>query len=264
MGFRGLFLILLIHLISWIIISGQDSDSVFILNGIVYDEAYQPVPASHIINMNTRAGDVTDSLGIFNIPVHRTDTLLVRNIAFRDTLVSVDMLGVRKIIRIRPTYYLLREVKIFEWGSNYDDFRKAVIEMPDRKTLGESLGLQRQDPDYIPLEMDEEAVKNPLLLLHSPVTFFYYNYNKHVRSARKVYWLKKNRDKQLRFDSLMSLENLKSITGLSGVDLMRFRSYLYQAIQCDMNCTDLQVYEEIYQLWETYRKLENPAFKYDR
>ena len=70
-------------------LSAQEPDSVFLLSGIIYDELFHPVPATHVINMNTHAGDVTDSLGIFRLPVHTADTMLVRNIAFQDTLVPV-------------------------------------------------------------------------------------------------------------------------------------------------------------------------------
>ena len=255
MRFPGLFLLFVIHAVSWLNLPGQLPDSVYILTGIVYDELYQPVAATHVINMNTHSGDVADSLGIFRLPVHSSDTLLVRNIAFLDTLVPVSLMGESRIIRIQRKHYLLQEARIFEWGSSYGDFRRAIVGMPDQQTLGKTMGLPTQDPDYIPLEMDEAAIKSPLLLVTSPVSFFYYNLSKHARSARKVFWLKKNREKHTRFDAVMSEENLRGITGLSGDGLLKFRTYLYQNMVCGINCTELQIYEEIYNLWEVYRLL---------
>ncbi|MEA3478785.1 MAG: hypothetical protein U9R60_11435, partial [Bacteroidota bacterium] len=170
----------------------QPADTLFHLSAIVYDNAYAPVSATHVININTNVGDVTDSLGIFRLAVRSSDTLLIRNIAFRDTLVSVVEIYQNRHIRLKRRRYELEEARIFEWGATYDDFREAFIEMPVQQTLGASLGLPRQDPEKVPLEMDEQAIKSAGLLLTSPVSFFYYNFSKHAKSARKVYWFKKN------------------------------------------------------------------------
>ena len=70
-------------------LNAQVPDSAFFLTGILYNESFQPVTATHVINLNTHAGDVSDSLGIFRLPVHSGDTLLVRNIMYMDTLVPV-------------------------------------------------------------------------------------------------------------------------------------------------------------------------------
>ena len=117
----------------------QPSDTIFHLSGIVYDELYLPVSATHVININTNKGDVTDSLGIFHMPVHRSDTLLIRNIAFRDTLVAVAEVQMNRHIRLNRRRYELEEARIFEWGATYDDFREAFIGMPVQQTLGGSL-----------------------------------------------------------------------------------------------------------------------------
>ena len=118
------------------------------------------------------------------------------------------------------------------------------------------MGLPRQDPDKVPMEMDEQAVKSVGLLLTSPVSFFYYNFNKHAKSARKVYWLKKNQAKHDQFDSIVSAENLSDITGLTGVELQKFLTFLYERMVCDFNCSELAIYKEIYGLWKMYQELE--------
>ena len=54
-------------------LNGQVIDSSFNLSAIVYDGSFRPVPASHVINMNTHQGDVTDSLGNstkYRLPSH--------------------------------------------------------------------------------------------------------------------------------------------------------------------------------------------------
>ncbi len=237
-------------------ISAQDPDSVGILTGIIYDETYHPLPASHVINMDSHEGDVTDTLGIFSLRVTLTDTLLIRNIAYWDTLIAAGNLMAHPHLKLRRRIYPLQEARIFEWGSTYDDFRQAMISMPNQHSLGESLGLPTQDPDYVPLEMKPDAIKSVGLLVTSPISYFYYNFSREAKSARKVFWLKKNRQKIEQFEQLIGGENLASITGLKGAELMEFQSFLYQEMECDFNCTEFQIYSEIHAIWDLYGKLD--------
>jgi hypothetical protein len=153
--------------------------------------------------------------------------------------------------------YKLQEARIFEWGASYDDFQEAFIAMPMQQTLGASMGLPRQDPDKVPVEMDEKAIKSAGLLLTSPISFFYYNFNKHAKSARKVYWLEKNQDRHERFEALLSKENLSEITGLRGKELEYFQVFLSKRLVCDFRCSELDIYSEIYGLWEVYQDLKD-------
>lgn len=243
----------------------QPADTLFDLSAIVYDETYVPVPATHVINMFTHQGYVTDSLGMFHIAVHPSDSLLIRNIVFRDTIVPVKAFQERRYIRLKRKSYPLEEAKIFQWGTTYDDFREALLGMPEQQTLGEALDLPQQNPDKVPLEMDENAVNSIGLLLTSPISYFYYNFNKQAKSARKVYWLKKNQEKQDQFDALVSAENLSEITGLTGPELQDFKFFLSQRMVCGIHCSELEVYSEIYRLWDLYKEfrergmLDNPG-----
>ncbi len=255
MTYRSIILSCIILAASQFHLSSQSSDSMMILSGIVYDQDFYPVPASHIINLNSHLGEVTDSLGIFRLPVKLTDTLLIRNIAFRDALVPVSQLSDQKYIIIKRKYYDLQEAKIFQWGSSYVDFKEAVVKMPIQETLGESMGLPRQDPNYIPFDMNEEALNSFGFLITSPVSYFYHNFSKQARSARKVYWLQRNEAQYKVFHEILDSENISSITGLTGADLQKFLTYLNGRLICDYKCTELQIYTEIHGFWEVYQKL---------
>lgn len=256
MSIRNIILVVWLTIIFHVQLKAQYSDSVFHLSAIVYDASYFPVPATHVINMNTHQGAVTDSLGIFLLPVHFTDTLLIRNIAFYDTLVPVYLLDIQKTIILTSKRYHLQEARIFEWGSTYSDFKTAVIDMPNQATLGEAMGLPRQDPDYIPFEMDEKLIKSAGFLLTSPISYFYQNFNKEAKSARKVYWMKKNQTKQAHFNEIVSGESITAMTGLTGNELMEFQSFLLQRMVRNFKSTDLEIYEEIHGLWKVYLELK--------
>lgn len=236
-------------------IFGQEADTVYELTAIVYDEFYIPVMATHVVNMQTHQGDVTDTLGIFTLPVHPGDTLLFRNIAFRDTLIAVSDVQVNRQISLRRMRYPLQEARVFEWGATYEDFQEAFLGMPMQQTLSQSLNLPRQDPEKVPVEMDEKAVKSAGLLLTSPISYFYYNFNKHAKSARKLYWLEKNQENKDLFETITGSENLGEITGLDGQELDAFQVFLLQRMLCDIHCAELDLYKEIYGLWEVYQDL---------
>lgn len=231
-------------------------DSIVMLSGVIYNESFQPVAATHVINLNTYAGDATDSLGIFSLPVFPGDTLMIRNIVYRDTLVPAARLIEVPYITLRVAYYPIEEAKIFPWGSTYGDFREAIIKMPDRQTLGESMGLPRQDPEYVPFDMDEESIKSLHFLIHTPINFLYYNLSRKEKSRRKVYWLNRNKEKYEIFNDITSPESVSEITGLKGDALLEFLAFLYQQMDCDFKCDEFSIFSEIYKLWEAYQHPE--------
>lgn len=233
----------------------QDADSAFNLTAIIYDEAYTPIAATHAININNHTGDVSDSLGIFRLPVQVGDTLLFRNIAYKETLIPVAGIMEDRYVILERILYPLQEAKVFPWGSSYKDFSNAIVNTPAPQTLGESLGLPRQDPDYIPFDMNESSLKSARFLLSSPVSFFYYNMSKKEKNRRKLFWSEKNRESQERFDAILSQENLSNITDLSGDQLLQFMAYLYPKMACNYKCTELKIYSEIYAHWGVFQQL---------
>lgn len=256
MSARELLFAAMASLLLHVPVAGQQADSAFLLTGIVFNDSFEPLPATHVINLNTRQGDVTDSLGIFRLRAVPSDTFLILNISYRDTMLTAARIRVFPQIILRSRYYELEEARIFEWGSTYEDFKEAIVEMPNQESLGESMGLPRQDPDYVPLEMDPRQVKSPAYLLSSPISFFYQNFNRHAKSARKVYWLEKDKEKMELFSTIINEENLADITGLTGEELMKFAAFLNDRMKCDYHCTELQIYTEIHAIWDLYREIE--------
>jgi len=238
-------------------VQAQPEDTLWNITGVISDEQYVPVPATHVINIRTNQGDVSDTLGIFQLLVVQSDTLLIRNIAFRDTLLTVASISRNRHIVIHRRYYELKEARVFVWGSSYTDFKEAFIGMPMQQTLAASMDLPQQDPEYVPTEMDEKAVRSAGLLLTSPITFFYQNFNKKAKSARKVYWMERNREKIEMFEAIVNGENLYVITGLSGPKLLEFQSFLMERMVCDFNCTELEIYKELHGLWTVFQELDD-------
>lgn len=253
--YRALLLIILALMTS--IAFSQETDSVFMISGLIYNRDYQPVEATHVININNYAGDVSDSLGIFRLPVSMGDTLLISNIAYMDTLVAFSSLGDSRIVFISETSYDLPGAKVFDWGSSYRDFKDAVVHRPQAQGLREQLGLPGQDPDYVPYNMDESHVESLGLLFTSPITYFYENFNRKARNRRKVYWLLRNRELHEIFNEITSPDNLSNITGLEGDELLKFMAFLFEKMECDHHCDELHIYSEIHAIWDLYSSDSN-------
>ena len=232
-------------------------DSLLVITGTVYNARYGPVPYTHVIGLNTGIGDVTDTLGIFRLKVMKTDTLLFLNIAYQDTLIPVaDLIGF-PVLLLKDKYYNLHEARIFNWGSSYDDFREAIVTMPHQPSLGESLGLPRQDSDYVPIEMDEQRISSLGYLIKSPIYFFYYNFSKMERSARKVFWIERDMDKIALFEAALDAQNISAITGLQDQALEDFMVYLNANFQCTYHCSEIEILSEIHRHWDTYSSINN-------
>ncbi|MGW8316166.1 MAG: hypothetical protein ACWGNV_11235, partial [Bacteroidales bacterium] len=135
MSARGLLYAAMASLLLQVPVAGQQADSAFFLSGIVFNDSFKPLPATHVINLNTRQGDVTDSLGIFRLSAEPSDTILILNISYRDTLVTAARIRAFPQIILRSRYYELEEARIFEWGATYEDFKEAIVEMPNQQSL---------------------------------------------------------------------------------------------------------------------------------
>lgn len=233
----------------------QSEESTFHLSAIIYDEEFKPIAATHVINMNNHAGDVSDSLGIFMLPVNIEDTLFFRNIAYQEILVPVAQIFTNGYAILKRVFYPLQEAKVFPWGSSYNDFFRAVISTPAPETLGESLGLPRKDPDYVPFDMDEAQLKSTGFMLSSPISYIYYNLNIREKNRRKLYWGEKNREKNEVFEAIVSPESITQITGLTDDSLLKFMAYFFERLVCDSRCSEINIYAEIYAHWEVYQQL---------
>jgi len=185
--FSGQSLIIIVGLLFLTaILYSQNPDSTFQMGASIYDVDFNPVAATHVINMNNHVGDVSDSLGVFSLPVGEGDTLFFRNIAYREILVPVKQILENGYVVLEKIFYPLQEARVFPWGSSYEDFSRAIVNTPAPETLGESLGLPRKDPGYVPFDMDESLLKSTGFMLSSPISYLYYNHNKKEKKQAKT------------------------------------------------------------------------------
>jgi len=231
----------------------QNPDSSVIIRGCICNETIIPLPFSHIINLRTGRGSISDTCGIFTLRVSGSDSILFRNIACHDMVIKAGDIQIADTIHLKIRLYALNEVKIFEWGSSYDDFKAKMKSMPVTGNLGEKLGLPHQTGNPVSNFRNPDVLRNPLYAYTNPVDFLYFNLNKKERSIRKVMEFKKNEHLINKFESVYNRSRISSLTGLAGEELDTFLIYLNIHFKCDFNCNEIQIVTEIYRHWENFR-----------
>jgi hypothetical protein len=232
----------------------QNPDSLKIFTGSIYDFQENPLPFSHVINLQTKSGTTTDSSGFFQIKAKFGDILLVKNLAFIDTSIIIGDPNNLTYIQLSQRKYSIPEVKIFEWGSTYGDFKQALLKMPMKENLAEKLHLPTQDPNIIPYYLNSELLSSAGFLFISPIDFLYQNLNKTEISRRKVYELIKNKEMIDNYNNIYSYENISSITGLKDQELFDFLAWLETRFECDYHCSEMQIITELLNRWKNYKE----------
>jgi hypothetical protein len=233
-------------------IVAQDVDSLKHFSGIVYDERFNPLPYTHVLALGSGAGDVSDGLGAFDLKICPTDTLIFYNITCQDTAILVSQKMEYFYVLLKQKVYALNGVKIFEWGSSYQDMVQAFSEIPDSISLGNKLGLPSINPDYVPYDLDEKKIKSAGFLITSPLSYFYHNFSRYEINRRKAFQLERNETRIHKFDELLSVENISNITGFEGDTLTHFMLYMNQHMQCDYRCKELDIITEVHLILEEY------------
>jgi hypothetical protein len=254
MLFKKYFLFLRVFVLANTICHAQAPDSLKRISGYICNETSDPLFCSHVINVSNGRGSTSDTNGKFTINAGITDSILFRNLAYHDLIISAGDFREGDTIHMLIKLYAIKEVKIFEWGSTYADFKAKVKSMPVTENMGEKLGLPQQTGNPIPNYRNPDVLSNPLFAYTNPVDFLYFNLNKKERSIRKVMEFKQNEDLIRKFESVYNRVGIGALTGLANEELDKFMIYLNLHFKCDFNCTEIQIVSEIYMHWKNYRE----------
>jgi len=240
---------------------GQETDSLQIFRGIICDKKDTPLPYSHIINLNSGRGSTSSINGVFVIQVNKSDSLLFRNISCQDLIICPYNFSNGDTFHLEFKLYSINEVKIFEWGSSYEDFKAKILSMPVTESLGQKLGLPQQKGNVLPNYKNVDVLKNPIFAITNPIDFLYFNLNKKQQSIQKVIELQNNEELLDRFESVYNRRSIGSLTGLSGEPLDTFLIFLNLNFKCDFRCSEIQIVSEIFKQWAFYKLTKDIELK---
>lgn len=220
----------------------------FLFYGQVISTDNKPVALAHIINIGTKTGIASDTLGFFKIWVNKSDMLNISAIGFEylEYLISEVNPDSLLQIKLKRRIYEIPEVAISYFGTYKDfEFKVLNLKLEDKNKINEQL------------LKDLPVVENPKPFepnLGSPISLLYDLLSHEGKSRRKYVELMEEHPKKLKVEAKYNRDIVKNITGLDGQDLGQFMDSCGFSDVYILNTSDYLLYAEIAKLFEDYKK----------
>lgn len=216
----------------------------------------KPVALAHVINKRMKKGIIADMQGFFIIPIGVTDTLIISALGYHEMRIpswgqfSSDSLYYP--IRLTPRSYQIREVRITRFGS-YQRFVKEVTAMELPKSEQEVL--QEKLDKYFREQISRLDLKN----LPNPLGGFSFGTDWTSKQQAK---LKVKVEEERRWDVVLSkysVDVVHNLTGLTGLEAIRFMEYCDFTEGFILLASDYEVQKLILDKFEKYNKVRQNA-----
>ncbi len=260
MRIKGLLILLSgILLFSPLSLQGQTAtlslDSLIIMQGQLRDMVTgEPIPYAHIINYKFNRATVSDTLGFFTIPMHKTDTLFITAIGYEDTRFSLPGFWPSNhysgVIYVKEKIYHIEGVTVHGLGT-YEQFKQKVLSLD----LSKDKVIKMQN--YYDKLLTDEAIKYQKV----STGFSFSLRTPEERSLRK---LAKVQAEQKRQDVIASKFNkaiISQLTGLQGSELEKFMRYCQLPEDFILNAPEYDILVRVKELYENYKLLQDKEIK---
>ena len=127
-----------------------------LINGSIKNVALKPIENTHVVNLTTGVGTVTNKNGAFNIPVKEGDWLQISNIQFRTKKIKVKKGNLKE--RVLLIYLIAIENKIEEVVIKKK--LKGHLALDKLKTKKDTIGDQMKSMMEMIKDMGHEAIMN--------------------------------------------------------------------------------------------------------
>ena len=210
-----------------------------------------PVPLAHAMNLTQKIGVISDMLGYFRLPVNLEDTLLISALGYHDMRIpswgqfSADSMYYP--VRLTPRIYEIREVRITRFGS-YQRFLKEVAAMDLPKSEQEIM--QEKIEEYFKKAIKQLDLKD----LPQTTSGFVFGKDWFTLQREKI---EIKRHEEIKWDIILkkfSVEIIGEITGLKGVDAIRFMEFCDFTEGYLLTVSEYEVRRRLLDFYEEYKK----------
>ena len=250
-------LLLLFFFLSVSIFSQTDSLAVKILKGQVIDsESKKSLSASHILNLNSVTGTITDDQGFFEITAKANDTVMVSYLGHSSIKIKVtnDLLkGNELLIALYEKSEEIKEI-IIRSSKLIGVLEVDVKLVPKDNFTRIKINGIRQTYEIARPRAGDFA--SPIAALFQPVDFLYKLFGKKPKQLKKLQKIKKEDNLRKimagKFDREVMMEYLE----MDRNDLMKLISDCNYSDYFVKNASDLQMIEAVLDCYETYKALK--------
>ncbi len=250
-------LLLLFIFLSLNVFSQTDSLAVKILKGQVIDsESKKSLSASHILNLNSVTGTITDDQGFFEITAKANDTVMVSYLGHSSIKIKVtnDLLkGNELLIALYEKSEEIKEI-IIRSSKLIGVLEVDVKLVPKDNFTRIKINGIRQTYEIARPRAGDFA--SPIAALFQPVDFLYKLFGKKPKQLKKLQKIKKEDNLRKimagKFDREVMMEYLE----MDRNDLMKLISDCNYSDYFVKNASDLQMIEAVLDCYETYKALK--------
>lgn len=246
-------------LLSIVTFSQTQTDSLKVtqLKGQVIDsETKNPLSASHILNLNSVTGTITDDKGFFEILAKANDTVMVSYLGYSSIKIKVtnDLLkGNELLIALYEKSEEVKEV-IIKSTKLIGVLEIDVKQVPkDRFTRIKISGIRQTYEVGRPQISD---FSSPIAALFQPVDFLYNLFGKKPKQLKKLQKIKKEDNLRKimagKFDREVMMEYLE----MDRNDLMKLISECNYSDYFVKKASDLQMIEAVLDCYENYKAIK--------
>ncbi|MBT3546414.1 MAG: carboxypeptidase-like regulatory domain-containing protein [Flavobacterium sp.] len=262
---KNKYLLLLVLFLSLSVYSQNDNLASKILKGQVIDsETKKSLSASHIINLNSVTGTITNDKGFFEITAKANDTVMVSYLGHSSIKIKVtnDLLkGNELLIALYEKSEEVKEI-IIRSSKLIGVLEVDVKQVPkDKFTRIKINGLRQTYEISRPRTGD---FSSPLAALFQPVDFLYKLFGKKPKQLKKLQKIKKEDNLRKimagKFDREVMMEYLE----MDRNDLMKLISDCNYSDYFVKNASDLQLIEAVLDCYEIYKALKNGKIERSR
>ena len=237
--------------------SQNDSLQVRILKGQIIDsDNKKPLSASHILNLNSVTGTITNDQGFFELTAKANDTVMVSYLGYSSIKIKVtnDLLKGNELLI--ALYEKSEEVKeIIIKSSKLIGVLEVDVKLvpKDKFTRIKINGIRQTYELARPKASD---FSTPIAALFKPVDFLYKLFGKKPKQLRKLQKIKKEDNLRKimagKFDREVMMEYLE----MDRNDLMKLISDCNYSDYFLKNASDLQLIEAVLDCYEVYKALK--------
>ena len=258
-------LFLLFFFTAFNLFAQSNKQGVKLLKGQVVDsESQKPLSASHILNLNSVTGTITNDEGFFEITASANDTVMVSYLGHSSIKIKVtnDLLkGNELLIALYEKSEEIKEI-IIKSTKLIGVLEVDVKQVPkDRFTRIKINGIRQTYEIARPRTSD---FTSPIAALFQPVDFIYKLFGKKPKQLKKLQKIKKEDNLRKimagKFDREVMMEYLE----LDRNDLLKLISDCNYSEYFVKNASDLQMIEAVLDCYENYKALKKGKIERSR